>query len=133
MGTNSKESHGEIGDSGMSADSKDNIEKGSFSESENESDKLHEADDDDDDYDSKRDHGNGSGSDKSDKENKNFGEKNIARKFGSRWSSRLAGVASHPALEAGNLGKKSRLRQRPTRNSALDSNNVLDSDDETLS
>ena len=35
MGTNSKESHGEIGDSGMSADSKDNIEKGHFSESEN--------------------------------------------------------------------------------------------------
>ncbi|KAG6772726.1 hypothetical protein POTOM_024146 [Populus tomentosa] len=135
MGTNSKESHGEIGDSGIGADSKDNIEKGSFSESENESDKLHEADDDDDDddYDSKRDHDNGSGSDKSDKENKIFGEKNIARKFGSRWSSRLAGVASHPALEAGNLGKKSRLRQRPTRNSALDSNNVLDSDDETLS
>ncbi|KAI9393499.1 hypothetical protein POPTR_006G244800v4 [Populus trichocarpa] len=134
MGTNSEESHGEIGDSGMSADSKDNIEKGSSSESENESDKLHEADDDDDDdYDSKRDHDNGSGSNKSDKENENFGDKNIARKFGSRWSSRLAGVASHPALEAGNLCKKSRLRQRPTRNSALDSNNVLDSDDETLS
>ncbi|KAI5586462.1 hypothetical protein BDE02_06G214100 [Populus trichocarpa] len=131
MGTNSEESHGEIGDSGMSADSKDNIEKGSSSESENESDKLHEADDDD--YDSKRDHDNGSGSNKSDKENENFGDKNIARKFGSRWSSRLAGVASHPALEAGNLCKKSRLRQRPTRNSALDSNNVLDSDDETLS
>ena len=132
MGTNSKESLGEIGDSGMSADSKDNIEKGHFSESENESDKPHEADDDDD-YDSKSDHDNGSGPDKYDKENENFGDKKIARKFGSRWSSRLAGVASHPAPEAGNLCTKNRLRQRPTPNSALDSNSVLDSDNETLS
>ncbi|KAJ6697938.1 DDT DOMAIN-CONTAINING PROTEIN DDR4 [Salix purpurea] len=131
MVTNSKESLGEIGDSGMSADSKDNIEKGYFSESENESDKPHEVDDDDDD--SKRDHDNGSGPDKSDKEIENFGDKKNARKFGSRWSSRLAGVANHPAPEAGNLCAKNRLRQRPTPNSALDSNSVLDSDNETSS
>ncbi|KAJ6862393.1 hypothetical protein NC652_039288 [Populus alba x Populus x berolinensis] len=136
MGINSTESLGEKGDSDMSADSKGNIEKGNFSDSE-ESGKLDEAgnddDDSDDDYDDKMDYDNGNRSGKSDEENETFGGKNIARKFGSRWSSRLAGVASHPVVEAGNFGTKNRLRQRPMRNSALDSINVLDSDDETSS
>nr|TKS11009.1 uncharacterized protein D5086_0000076110 [Populus alba] len=136
MGINSTESLGEKGDSDMSADSKGNIEKGNFSDSE-ESGKLDEAgnddDDSDDDYDDKMDYDNRNRSGKSDEENETFGGKNIARKFGSRWSSRLAGVASHPVVEAGNFGTKNRLRQRPMRNSALDSINVLDSDDETSS
>ncbi|KAB5513975.1 hypothetical protein DKX38_027881 [Salix brachista] len=136
MGMNSKESPGEKDDSDMSADSKGNIEKGNFSDSE-ESGKLEEAgnddDDGDDDYDDKMDYDNGSRSGKSGEENETFGGKNIARKFGSRWSSRLAGVASHPVVEAGNFGTKNRLRQRPTRNSALDSMIVLDSDDESSS
>ena len=136
MGINSTESLGEKGDSDMSADSKGNIEKGNFSDSE-ESGKLDEAgnddDDSDDDYDDKMDYDNGNRSGKSDEENETFGGKNIALKFGSRWSSRLAGVASHPVVEAGNFGTKNRLRQRPMRNSALDSINVLDSDDETSS
>ncbi|CAK7353404.1 unnamed protein product [Dovyalis caffra] len=86
-----------------------------------------------DDYDSKRDHDNGNGSNKSDKENKNLSEKNVALKFGSRWSLRLAGVTNHHVVEAGNLGTKNRLRKLPTFNSAFDSINVLYSDVETLS
>ena len=135
MGMNSKESVGEKDDSDMSADSKGNIEKGNFSDSE-ESGKLEEAGNDDgsdDDYDDKMDYDNGSRSGKSGEENETFGGKNIARKFGSRWSSRLAGVASHSVVEAGNFGTKNRFRQRPMRNSALDSMNVLDSDDERSS
>ncbi|KAF9662194.1 hypothetical protein SADUNF_Sadunf18G0027900 [Salix dunnii] len=136
MGMNSKESVGEKDDSDMSADSKGNIEKGNFSDSE-ESGKLEEAgnddNDSDDDYDDKMDYDNGSRSGKSGEENETFGGKNIARKFGSRWSSRLAGVASHSVVKAGNFGTKNGLRQRPTRNSALDSMNVLDSDDESSS
>ncbi|KAJ6435016.1 hypothetical protein OIU84_000288 [Salix udensis] len=78
MGMNSKESPGEKDDSDMSADSKGNIEKGNFSDSE-ESGKLEEAGDDgDDDYDDKMDYDNGSRSGKSGEENETFGGKNIA-------------------------------------------------------
>ncbi|TKY74659.1 Remodeling and spacing factor 1 [Spatholobus suberectus] len=49
---------------------------------------------------------------------------------GVRCSKRLAGVASHTILESRGLTTKQRLRQRPTRNSAIESIIVLDSEDE---
>ncbi|KAL2346824.1 hypothetical protein Fmac_000824 [Flemingia macrophylla] len=49
---------------------------------------------------------------------------------GVRCSKRLAGVASHTILESRGLTAKQRLRQRPTRNSAIESVIVSDSEDE---
>ncbi|XP_020228079.1 DDT domain-containing protein DDR4 [Cajanus cajan] len=49
---------------------------------------------------------------------------------GVRCSKRLAGVASHTILESRGLTTKQRLRQRPTRNSAIESVIVSDSEDE---
>jgi len=49
---------------------------------------------------------------------------------GVRCSKRLAGVPSHTILESRGLTAKQRLRQRPTRNSAMESINVSDSEDE---
>ncbi|BAT78233.1 hypothetical protein LR48_Vigan04g211400 [Vigna angularis] len=49
---------------------------------------------------------------------------------GVRCSKRLAGVPSHAILESRGLTTKQTLRQRPTRNSALESIMILDSEDE---
>ncbi|MED6195204.1 hypothetical protein PIB30_035814 [Stylosanthes scabra] len=49
---------------------------------------------------------------------------------GVRYSKRLAGVPSHTLAESRGLASKQRLRQRPTRNSALESIVIPDSDDE---
>ncbi|XP_027356888.1 DDT domain-containing protein DDR4 [Abrus precatorius] len=49
---------------------------------------------------------------------------------GVRCSKRLAGVASHTILESRGLATKQRLRQRPTRNFAVESIIISDSDDE---
>lgn len=49
---------------------------------------------------------------------------------GVRCSKRLAGVPSHSILESRGLTTKQTLRQRPTRNSALESIMILDSDEE---
>ena len=53
----------------------------------------------------------------------------LAEHFGVRWSLRLAGGTDQP-VENRDLGTKNILRQRPTRNSALDSIVIPDSDDE---
>lgn len=45
---------------------------------------------------------------------------------------RQAGDTVHPDVKTRGLGTKNRLRQRPTRNSALDSLVILDSDDENV-
>ncbi|XP_027902542.1 DDT domain-containing protein DDR4 isoform X1 [Vigna unguiculata] len=50
---------------------------------------------------------------------------------GVRCSKRLAGVPSHAILESRGLTTKQTLRQRPTRNSALESIMVLDSENES--
>lgn len=76
----------------------------------------------------------------SDKENVNLGNKNNAtqntyrrnesfvnKPKGLRWSKRLAGISSHPVLDNIDLGAKNRSRQRPTRNTALE---TLHSDSE---
>lgn len=49
---------------------------------------------------------------------------------GVRSSKRLAGVAGYTILESRGLAAKQRLRQRPTRNSAIESIVVADSEDE---
>lgn len=49
---------------------------------------------------------------------------------GFRCCKQLAGVPSHTILESRGLTAKQRLRQRPTRNSAMESINVSDSEDE---
>ena len=49
---------------------------------------------------------------------------------GVRWSQRLVGESCHPVFETRCLTTKHRLRQRPTRNSALESIVITDSDDE---
>lgn len=51
---------------------------------------------------------------------------------GSRWSKRVAGNgnAAHPVPENRNLGAKNRLRQRPQRNTALESAVVPDTEDD---
>eukprot|EP00257_Ricinus_communis_P015223 XP_015573095.1 DDT domain-containing protein DDR4 [Ricinus communis] len=131
-----KESHAENGVSEMFTDSKDKdtIEADSL-DSETESDSIQQDvdGDKDDDYGSKSDNDYGNESGKSDEENANPGERNCSKKpFGTRWSMRLAGVMNHPVPETRNLATKNRLRQRPTRNSALDSI-VIDSEDENLS
>lgn len=51
---------------------------------------------------------------------------------GERWSERLAGATSDVVAENRSLGTNNRLRQRPTLNSALDSNVVPDSEDEDV-
>lgn len=137
-GTDSKGIHGKKEDSIMDKVSKDgNVKRGNSLDSDTRSDRLQASiddDDSDDDYDSKRDgNGNDSESGNSDEEKNNPADGNDTRKpVGSRWSKRLAGFGSHPVVEARNLGTKNRLRQRPTRNSALDLI-VPDSDDENSS
>ncbi|XP_057957380.1 DDT domain-containing protein DDR4 [Malania oleifera] len=106
-------------------------------------------DDSDDDYDDKWDSNNAGQSDasnsdasNSDKEYENSSNRRNAslhsskqaahlatRPKGMRWSRRLAaGIPSHPVMQNGNVGAKNRLRQRPIRNTALESI-VLDSED----
>ncbi|KAK3212904.1 hypothetical protein Dsin_017610 [Dipteronia sinensis] len=97
------------------------------------SDRLQEAGNDDDDGDDDGDYNdNGSELGNSDEERNNVNRTNhaavaVPKHVGSRWSIRLAGGSSHPDVETRNLGTKNRLRQRPTRNSALDTV-VLDSE-----
>uniref|UniRef100_A0A5B7BG64 DDT domain-containing protein DDR4 n=1 Tax=Davidia involucrata TaxID=16924 RepID=A0A5B7BG64_DAVIN len=128
------------------------VDKYDSMESDTESDKLQEVDDDDDDddddeYDGEKDDNNnnnedGSSSSNSDKENNDIENGNrvthhsrkqissLAHKpVGPRWSKRLAGIDSHPVSDARNLAAKNRLRQRPTRNTALESAVVPDSED----
>lgn len=108
--------------------------------SDTESDRLQEAGDgddgnNDDDYDNKKDNDNGNGSDSSNSDyERNLGKRNhgaplVQKPVGSRWSERLARGSNHPAMETRNLSTKNRYRQRPTRNSALDSI-AVDSDDD---
>ncbi|XP_059644673.1 DDT domain-containing protein DDR4 [Cornus florida] len=105
-------------------------------------------DDDDDDYESdgNKDDGDdkhGSDSSNSNKENNNLGNRNHTTLdsreqivnfddkpfgFGTRWSLRLAGTTDHPVSDT--RGAKNRLRQRPTRNTALENAVVFDSEDE---
>ncbi|KAG5562643.1 hypothetical protein RHGRI_005387 [Rhododendron griersonianum] len=61
----------------------------------------------------------------SQKQNGSFAHK----RFGFRWSERLAGTGNVSASENKNLGAKNRSRQRPTRNSALEAEVVPDSED----
>ena len=49
---------------------------------------------------------------------------------GVRYSKRLAGVPSHTLIESRGLATKQRLRQRPTRNSAIEPVVIPDSEDE---
>lgn len=49
---------------------------------------------------------------------------------GVRCSNRLAGVPGHAVPESRGLAAKQRVRQRPTRNTAIESTVVLDSEDE---
>ncbi|KAL5783230.1 hypothetical protein ACOSP7_008259 [Xanthoceras sorbifolium] len=130
------------GGSIMATDLKDSSDTNDDS---TDSDRLQEAgkddddnvdEDDDDDYNDKKDDDNGNGSDSSnsDEERINHSKRNHAavreqKHMGSRWSERLAGGSSHLDAETRNLGTKNIMRQRPTRNSALDTV-VLDSDDE---
>ncbi|WCA47157.1 hypothetical protein Tsubulata_013522 [Turnera subulata] len=105
-------------------------------DSESESDRLQQPkmddEDNDVDYDVKEDNKNGSESGNSDEEKENLGNMNRVQKhFGPRWSRRLAGGSDPPDVETRNLVTKHRLRQRPVRNSALDS--ILDGADDTLS
>jgi hypothetical protein len=51
---------------------------------------------------------------------------------GERWSKRLAGATTDVVAETRSFGTNNRLRQRPTLNSALDSNVVPDSEDEDV-
>ncbi|KAK6912690.1 hypothetical protein RJ641_022291 [Dillenia turbinata] len=91
-------------------------------------------DTDDDDYDGETDNNSdedGHDSGDSDKENDNLGNKNI-KKYGVRWSNRLAGNAA-PPVGSIKLGTKNRSRQRPIRITAMDPLVVSDSDDEVAS
>ncbi|KAA3489965.1 DDT domain-containing protein DDR4-like [Gossypium australe] len=106
--------------------------KTNSSGSDTEDDKLHEAgddgnekdDDDNDDYSSGTDgdDSNGSDSGNSADENENLNDEDHKKDvlMGSCQSKRLAGGAIHPGIRTGNLGTKSRLRQRPMVNSALE-------------
>lgn len=76
--------------------------------------------------------------DSGDNENGNKNHKTLSQKqdgsfvhkrFGFRWSERLAGTGNISATENKNLGAKNRSRQRPTRNSALETEVVPDSED----
>ncbi|KAJ0030389.1 hypothetical protein Pint_12770 [Pistacia integerrima] len=117
-------------------------EEGDSTGSDTDSDRLQETGDgddenSDDDYDNK-DNDNGNGSDSSNShDERNLGKRNhgaplVQKPVGSRWSERLARGSNHPAMETRNLSAKNRYRQRPTRNSALDSI-ALDSDDDKSS
>ncbi|KAK2661145.1 hypothetical protein Ddye_007678 [Dipteronia dyeriana] len=94
---------------------------------------ISEAANDDDDGDDDVDYNdNGSELGNSDEERSNVSRTNhaaviVPKHVGSRWSIRLAGGSNHPDVETRNLGTQNRLRQRPTRNSALDTV-VLDSE-----
>ncbi|PON65614.1 hypothetical protein PanWU01x14_116260 [Parasponia andersonii] len=55
----------------------------------------------------------------------------LAEHFGVRWSQRLVGGTGQPSVGNKNLRAKNILRQRPTRNSALDTIVIPDSDDES--
>ncbi|KAM7259114.1 hypothetical protein ACFE04_014855 [Oxalis oulophora] len=113
---------------------------GSGTDSDTDSDKVNEeAGDDSEDNEDKNYNGsgqedNGTDWEDSDEEQENhISEKNvetiIPKPKGSRWSERLNGASDHPVMENGTLGAKSRLRQRPTRNSAMDSI-ILDSEED---
>ncbi|KAL5558297.1 hypothetical protein UlMin_034508 [Ulmus minor] len=85
-----------------------------------------EDDDNDKDYDGKADE------DDFELERSNNQTDSFAWKpVGVRMSSRLAKGTNDPFVENRNLGTKNRLRQRPTRNSALDTIVIPDSDDES--
>lgn len=102
------------------------------------------SDADDSDYGGKKDNDYNIGTDSSDFEADENNEQNqennkkggVVRKpvaLGVRWSTRLAGAIDHPVVEERNLRTKNRLRQRPTRNSALDLLVVPDTEDEISS
>lgn len=132
LGTSSKDSSGEKGDSAGSDTESDRLQQD-----------FKDGDDDDenedDDYDGKKDDDNANASDSgnSDKERDNLGKRKHATALpvwkpitvGLCWSPRLAGGSSNHAMESKSLGAKNRLRQRPTHNSALDTI-AVDSDNE---
>ena len=92
--------------------------------SDTESDEIHGGNDDnDDDYNSEKDKG------------ATLSEKQMQtgrfahKRFGSRWSTRLTGSSTHSVSETKSPSAKNRSRQRPTRNSALETAVVPDSED----
>ncbi|XP_065848574.1 DDT domain-containing protein DDR4 [Euphorbia lathyris] len=140
-GMDSKGSHTENSDSDMGTGSKDgNIKKGDSLDSEAESDSIPQdskGDDNsacnDEDNDRKSDNYEGGSESENSGDMDDASDMNCSHKpFGTQWSIRLAGDMHHPDVETRNLASKNRLRQRPTRNSALDTV-VLDSEDDSLS
>ncbi|WCJ29791.1 DDT domain superfamily [Euphorbia peplus] len=136
-GSDTEGSHSENSDSDMGTGSKDgNIEKGDSLDSASESQQDSQGDDNS----ASNDEGNDRISDSYEgSESENSGDmddandkKRSQRAFGTRWSTRLAEDKNRPVAETRNLASKNRLRQRPTRNSALDTV-VLDSEDDNLS
>ncbi|XP_057467516.1 DDT domain-containing protein DDR4 [Actinidia eriantha] len=92
--------------------------------SDTESDEIHGGNDDnDDDYNSEKD--NGATLSEKQMQTGRFAHK----RFGSRWSTRLAGSSNHSVSETKSPSAKNRSRQRPTRNSALETAVVPDSED----
>lgn len=136
LGTSSKDSSGEKGDSAGS-DTESDILQQACNDGDDDDDDENE--DDDYDYDGKKDDDNANASDSgsSDEERDNLGKRKHATTLlvqkpttvGSCWSPGLAGGSSNRGMESKRLGAKNRLRQRPTHNSALD-NIVVDSDNE---
>lgn len=125
----------------MATDLKDRSSNGgSSSDRETESDKFQEAsgdDGDDDDYDGEKDeeYEHGDNIDNSMKENDGYVDSRshettltLQQQKGSRYSKRLAGITS--CCRNQEPGLKNRLRQRPTKNSAIDIV-IPDSDNET--
>lgn len=96
-------------------------------------DMLQDAGSDDDDYSGKADVDDSCCGDSATSEvgRKKKQTSHLARRFGARWSKRLAGGTAEPFVENRNLGTKNILRQRPTRNSALESIVIPDSDDDS--
>ncbi|XP_044463470.1 DDT domain-containing protein DDR4-like [Mangifera indica] len=138
--TNKEQRHGKsaLNDSTVETKMEDSYDNGDSAGIDTESDRLQEAGDGDDVYDNKKDSDNGNGSDSSNSDDQRnlgktiYGATSVQKPVGSCWSERLARDSNHPAMETRNLSTKSRLRQRPTRNSALDSI-ALDSDDDESS